>query len=187
MKIHVRRWYERNVPCHWRLTFHKIEKEFRDNRVWILPIFPLAWLTTSCSENKTSFQCLFKSSNKGHTKRKLQASTTKCEALHLSNVLFMFIMKAIDQISKLQFFFCIWSANQTRVLNKAWSPVRRSRFLKAAFDELWSENYTQSHSCAQYSIKSARPVIVNSSNARDLRKLAIMLVYTRASTGKTNY
>ena len=80
---------------------------------------------------------------------------------------------------------------KTRVLNKAWSPVRRSRFLKARFDELTITKITRKVNAPNIRrLKSARTVIVNSSNpahsARDLRT-GDHACLTRASTGKTNY
>ena len=76
------------------------------------------------------------------------------------------LLRNMQEIAK-ELHACFFRSAKTRVLNKAWLPVRRSRFLKAGFDELTitkitrkvnapnirridnQENYTQSQ-CAQY-------------------------------------
>ena len=62
-----------------------------------------------------------------------------------------------------------------------------TRFLKAAFDELTITKITRKVNAPNIRrLKSARPVIVISSTARDLRN-GDHACLTRASTGKTNY
>ena len=157
----------------WHTPTFRVRMIFRDNRVWSLPIFRNHDCYAFLSGISNYFCC---------TSDLSSYSNVWC--FHL-----IVLLRNMQQITK-ELHDMFFRSAKTRVLIKAWSPVRRSRFLKAGFDELTITKITRKVNAPNIRrLKSARTVVVNSSNpahsARDLRT-GDHACLTRASTGKTN-
>ena len=148
----------------------RVRMIFRDNRVWSLPIFQ-SWLLRFYVWH---FQLFL-----------LYVRLNSCSNVWCFHLIVLLMKYARNRKRAACMFFRSAKTEKdrlsTRVLNKAWSPVRRSRALCPGFDELTITKITRKVNAPNIRRWKSRALCAG------CFELAIMLCLTRASTGKTNY